>query len=362
MTVHVVRAADPALRSQALEQLVDALLGGDDRSLALEDLAVPTRGDADNSAEGRAAIVAAVVNAASSPPFMTARRVVVVRNPDDLTADDAGPLLRYLADPLDTTALVLVPGGGRLTAGLTKSLEAASAETVGAGSERTDDVLQEQLRSSGLHLRPDARRAVTTRLGEDAGRVAALVEVLSSTFGSDATLDVDDVEPYLGEAGSVPVYMLANAIDAGDVGAALETLHRLLTVTSPRQPKPLHPLQVMGLLHNHYRRLARLDDPDVVDERAAMAALGGRVKPYPARKALEQSRALGSNGIREAFARLHQADLDLKGARAIPEDVVMEVLVARLAGLSARSGRRPATQGGRSRGGGAARSTRSTRR
>ena len=143
------------------------------------------------------------------------------------------------------------------------------------------------------------------------------------------------------EAGSVPVYALANAIDAGDVAGALETLHRLLTVTSPRQPKPLHALQVMGLLHNHYRRLARVDDPDVVDERSAVAALGGKVKAYPARKALEQARAIGSDGIREAFARLHQADLDLKGARAIPEGVVMEVLVARLAGLSARSGRRP---------------------
>jgi DNA polymerase-3 subunit delta len=184
-------------------------------------------------------------------------------------------------------------------------------------------------------------------LGEDAGRVAALVEVLASTYGPGARLDVDDVEPYLGEAGSVPVYELANAIDAGDVPRALETLHRLLVVTSPRQPKPLHPLQVMGLLHNHYRRLARVDDPNVVDDRSAIAALGGKVKPYPARKALEQSRAIGSNGIREAFARLHQADLDLKGVRAIPEDVVMEVLVARLAGLSARSGRRPQAQRGR---------------
>jgi DNA polymerase-3 subunit delta len=352
MTVQVVRATDPALRSRVLEQLVDDLLGHDDRSLALEDFTVPARGDVDNTAEGRADVVGSIVNAASSPPFMTARRVVVVRNPDDLTADDAAPLIRYLADPLDTTALVLVPGGGRMTAALTKALDAASMTQVGAGSERTDDVLAEQLRAADLHVVPDARRAITTRLGEDAGRVAALVEVLASAYGPGARLDVGDVEPYLGEAGSVPVYELANAIDAGDVAGALETLHRLLVVTSPRQPKPLHPLQVMGLLHNHYRRLARVDDPDVVDERSAVAALGGKVKPYPARKALEQSRAIGSKGIREAFARLHQADLDLKGVRAIPEDVVMEVLVARLAGLSARSGRRPQGQRGRAGKGG----------
>jgi DNA polymerase-3 subunit delta len=349
MTVHLLRAADPALRAQALDQLVATLLGDDDRSFALEDHAVPARGDTDATSEGRAAVVAAVVNAASSPPFMTSRRVVVLRNVEDLTADDAAPLVRYLDDPLETTALVIVPGGGKLTPSLAKALEAANAQAVGPGSERTGDVLDARLETAGLKLRPDAKRAVATRLGEDSGRVGAFVDLLASTFGPGAVLDLDDVAPYLGEAGAVPVYALANAVEAGDVAGALETLERMLTVTSPRQPKPMHPLQVMGLLHNHYRRLARLDDPDVVDERTAVAALGGKVKPYPARKAWEQARALGSDGIREAFTRLHQADIDLKGARAIPEDVVMEVLVARLAGLSARSGRRAGAGAGRGR-------------
>ena len=49
-------------------------------------------------------------------------------------------------------------------------------------------------------------------------------------------------------------------------------------------------------------------------------------------------RALGTDGIREAFDALGRADLDLKGARGIPPDAVMEVLVVRLARLSARAG------------------------
>ena len=124
-------------------------------------------------------------------------------------------------------------------------------------------------------------------------------------------------------------------------------LHRLLHATGPQQPKPMHPLQIMAMLHNQYRRLARLDDPAIRDVDAAMAALGGRVKQYPARKALEQSRALGTTGIRDAFDALFQADLDLKGARAIPAEVVVEMLVAQLATLSARRAT-PGEQVGRS--------------
>ena len=49
------------------------------------------------------------------------------------------------------------------------------------------------------------------------------------------------------------------------------------------------------------------------------------------------------SAIRDAIA---QADLDLKGARAIPEDAVMEVLVARLAALNGRSGGQATRRGG----------------
>jgi DNA polymerase-3 subunit delta len=190
-----------------------------------------------------------------------------------------------------------------------------------------------------VKLRPDAAKLVGAHLGEDAGRVPQLVAVLAAANPSGETLAVDDVEPYLGEAGSVPGYQLTNAIEAGDVPGALRTLRRMLTAPERRSQKPMHPLQVIGLLHSYYRKLLRLDDPDIRGPRDAVDALGGRVKEYPARKALEQSRALQATGLRQAYEYLAEADLDLKGKRAIPGDAVMEVLVARLAGLSNRARR-----------------------
>ena len=69
------------------------------------------------------------------------------------------------------------------------------------------------------------------------GASAALVEVLLAAHGPDVRLGVDDVSPYLGETGSVPSYQLTNAIEAGDPAAALETLHRLLTVVERRSSR-----------------------------------------------------------------------------------------------------------------------------
>jgi len=353
VAVYLVRGADPVLREDAVERLVTRLLEGDDRTLALEELTVPGRagpGEADlaadsaSPADARESAVAAALNAAQSPPFMTNRRVVVVRGVEHLTSADAEPLVSYLADPLPTTALVFVAGGGRLPANLTTAWKEI-VEEVGPEAEATADVLALASRDVDVELLPDAVKLVTAHLGEDAGRVPQFVALLHSAYGPGATLDADDVAPYLGEAGSVPVYQLTNAVEAGDVAGALEILARMLTATSPRSPRPMHPLQVLGLLHGHYRRLLCVDDPSIVTDADAIAALGGKVKPYPARKAREQARALGTDGLRRAFDHLHRADLDLKGATGMPEDAVIEVLVARLAALSGRA--RATTRGRR---------------
>jgi DNA polymerase-3 subunit delta len=340
MGVHVVRGDDPILRSNALDALVRQLVGDEDRSLAVEDLTVPGRatdGEA-GGAEARQAVVAAAVNAAQSPPFMTTTRVVVLREVQNLLAGDVGPLVAYLTDPLDTTELVLVTGGGRMPDALTKAIKDAAAIEHGAARTNVDEVLAASLEDAGISLRPDALRAITERVGGEAGRVPAIVDVLAAAFGRGQRLSAADVAPYLGEAGSVPAWELTRAIENGDVASAIAVVQRLMTATGPQQPKPMHPLQILAMLHHHYRRIARLDDDTIRTKADAVAALGGRVRDFQAERALRQARALGADGIREAYAALAQADLDLKGARAIPEAAVLEVLVARLAALTGRSG------------------------
>ena len=81
----------------------------------------------------------------------------------------------------------------------------------------------------------------------------------------------------------------------------------------------------------------RLDDPSLVTKEQAAEVLGQ--SPWAARHRLDASRRLGSDGLREAVRLLAQADIDLRGASGVPDETVMEVLVARLASLSARGAR-----------------------
>jgi DNA polymerase-3 subunit delta len=165
-------------------------------------------------------------------------------------------------------------------------------------------------------------------LGDDIGRLDGILATLVSTYGTNRRLTATDVEPFLGEAGGVPPWDFTDAVDAGETTKALTLLTRM-TGAGDR-----HPLQVMAVLHNHYGRLARLDGVDAGSEAAAADAMG--IKPgFPAKKALANYQRLGGGGIQRAIQLLAQADLDLRGERDLPNDLVMEVLVARLSRLGA---------------------------
>jgi DNA polymerase-3 subunit delta len=325
--VYLVRGDDPVVLRDAVRDLVHSLVGDGDASLLVEEVGeAELRGDDDD------ADVGALIAAAQTPPFLTDRRIVVGRDVPAFTkGDTVQPLLDYLADPLATTALVLEWPSGRVPKALLDAVVRAGGEHIDASPGRkVGDWVDAQLRDAGLHVEPKARRRIAEWLGEDASKLVSLIEVLSGAFPAGAKLDGDAIEPYLGEEGSVPPWELTDAIDAGDIEGALRKLERMVGGGGR------HPLQIIGVLHGHFSRMLRLDGADVNGEKDAAALLGLRGSTFPARKALAQSRRLGHDGIVRGIELLATADLDLRGMKDWPDQLVLEVVVARLARLARR--------------------------
>jgi DNA polymerase-3 subunit delta len=285
---------------------------------------------------------------AASTVSMFGSRVVVARNASRFTTDELAPLVAYLGDPAPDTVVVVVwdkpvTPGARANAVPKKLTDAIK----GAGGEVHDCGLpggkgrgmwaDDQMDAATVRLSPRARRVIVERLGDDLSRLGGILTVLDATFG-DAALEPDDVEPYLGDAGAVPPWDLTDAIDRGDVAGAVVNLQRLLGNGAR------HPLQVMVTLQTHVERMLRLDGAGVRDEKEAATLLGIKGSPFPAKKAMQQSRKLGSAKVARATALVAGADLDLRGRTAQDGVAVLETLVARLAALSgtrsAASGRR----------------------
>jgi DNA polymerase-3 subunit delta len=335
--IHLVKGDDPVLVGDAVRDLVAELVGDGDRSLMVEEL------DATSFEDDRGAVtIGPLADAAQTPPFLTERRIVVARHGAVFSTNDSvAPLVAYLADPLPTTSIVLVwekgPKSGARTAAVPKKLgDAVKAAggvvhdtKPGTGRQRSA-WLDQQLATAPVALDGAATAMLAAHLGEDVSRLRGLLETLASTFGAGARLSDTDIEPYLGDAGDVAPWDLTDAIDRGDPAAALDVLHRMLGAGR-------HPLQITASLHGHYGRMLRLEGSGVGSEAQAAELLGLKGSTFPARKALDQVRTLGPERLHEFIGLLADADLDLRGARAWPSDLVVEVLVARLAARTPRS-------------------------
>lgn len=311
----------------AVSELVKTLLGDRDPALTLEEV-----GAGKYETDTGSTTITPLVDAAQTPPFLTDHRVVVGRDLEPFTrAEHVAPLVDYLADPLPTTSLVLVWGGGRVPKSLADAVKKAGGEQVDTSPGRKlEGWVDQQLTQAGLTVDRTGKRQIVDWLGDDAQKLVGLLQTLVGSFGPGARLSTDDITPFLGESGGVPPWELTDAIDSGDIPVAIEKLQRML------RGGGRHPLQVMATLHNHFARMLRLDGAPVSGEKDAAQLLGLKGSTFPARKALNQARKLGHEKILRAMDLLAAADLDLRGGKAWPEDLVLEVLVARLTAQSRR--------------------------
>jgi DNA polymerase-3 subunit delta len=321
MGVHLLTGDDESILRAKAHDLVHQLVGDADRSLMVDEFD-------DEEYELRE-----VADAAQTMPFLTDKRVVVARGIGRFAADDLTPLYGYLDNPLDSTELVLVGLGGRNQKKIIEAVKAAGGHVANTTppnrAKERETWVRVEAEEHGMRLDPAAAARIAERLGEEAGRLEGLMSVLRSTYGDGVRIGVDDVEPFLGEAGGVPPWDFTDAIDSGKTAHALTLMGRMM------HGGGRHPLQIMSTLHRHYGQLAKLDGADVRNEHEAAAAIG--IKPgFPAKKALGNYRRLGGDGVRRAVDLLARADLDLRGDTDLDSELVMEVLVARLSRLGRR--------------------------
>jgi DNA polymerase-3 subunit delta len=298
----LVRGDDDVLVRDAVLRLVEERLGGEDRALALAEFA------------GEDYELAELVDAAQTPPFLTTRRLVVGWGVHRFKTADLAPLVAYLADPLESTELLLVFQEGRVPKALTDALAAAGGTVLatgpqtGRGAKR--EFIDEHLTRAGLRLDNAAKATLEAQLGEDVGRLVPLITTLSAVYGDGARIGIDEVEPFLGEAGC-----------GAAVGA--DRRHRQGRRGDWRSEAAAH--DGAGERHplpswspsNHFHACWRSTAPDVRTEKEAADLLGMKGSTFPAKKAMHQGRKLGSGPSSPGPSTCWpDADVDLRGATA----------------------------------------------
>lgn len=319
---YLISGEDAGLVSQELSSLLDELTGLTALAgVIVEEYSPATRDDP--------VPIGAVLDACRTPPFLSEKRLVVVRDGSVLDQSQLKEIVAYLNEPLSSTVFILVVAGKAATPTLRKAFGGVGYvidAQPGSNARALSQWFVDHLANAPVRFEGQALSLLQSHLGQDVARLEGIVGALEAAYGPGATIRTDELQPFLGSEGSVAPWDLTDAIDTGNIPEALATLRRMM-VAGER-----HPLQILATLHRHFGAMLRLDGEESISDADAAVATG--MSAFPAGKALRQSRQLRHENIARAITLLANADLDLRGRVAWPAELVMEVLIARLAQLA----------------------------
>ena len=245
--------------------------------------------------------VGAVIDAWSTPPFLVDRRVVVVRDAGRLTAADAGRVGGGPEDPPPMSVLLLVGGEGPCPRAWSRRREPSARSSTrqwgpgGAGSSWIEDQVGTKLGAALTPASPpDAQRSIWVSDLEPAGRAPRHARPRPTGRGRGS--DVDELDPFLGEAGFGATLGPDRRHRRRRTEDALAALHRQLAAGGRSAP------EILGACCTDTSRPCSALDGSGVSTAEEAAALLGTRSTFVAKKALQRSSQLG-------FDRIGQADL-----------------------------------------------------
>jgi DNA polymerase-3 subunit delta len=318
------------------------LHGDDDFSLEQEVASLRAKmGDGPNADlntsafDGERASAPEVINAASSYPFLSDKRLIIVKGMLTwISRKGAGETGKRSAEYL-AEALPNLPDWARVvfveaqTLGETnRFIKLAKAHSgyekaFPAPQDATGWVSKRATEFYGAQIEPSAAHALATVTQNDLRRADNELVKLVSYVGEGRAITEDDVAlltPYLAEANG---FDMVDAVAQGRAGDALKLLRRLL------MEKEEDPFRVYGLIVRQFRLLLLAKEHLTTGGNPGSLAAALDVKPYPAQKAAQQSRAFTLEQLERIYRRLLDYDIQMKTGQIEPA-LALDLLIAGL--------------------------------
>jgi DNA polymerase-3 subunit delta len=293
--VYLIYGSEELLLERAEKRLRDRLAAVADLDFNMETF------------DGDSASAEDIVNAANTMPFMSERRLVVVRDVDKLDAAGLDLLAAYAKDPAPFTCLVLIATKVAKNSKLYRAVAAtgqAYEYTAPKRSEYAGEVVK-LLRARGKRIGLPAADRLVEFVGRDLRRLDSEADKLVAYVGAADEVTAEDVVAAASAGAVASVFELTDAVGERDVARALRILGRLLGGGDT-------PLGVSAMLGRHVRALIgakslieRGTNPDAMAPELGMA-------PWQARSAARQASGYDSQELSRALCGLAAAEEEMK--------------------------------------------------
>lgn len=246
--------------------------------------------------------------AANTLPFMGRRRLVMVRDIDQMPVSEHPPIVEYVASPTASTCLVLVGSGIAKNTRLYKALEAAGAVAEYTVPKRRElaSWVAKSAAEKGKRVVGDAADALVAATGGDLRRLDAELVKLVAYVGGKDVIERSDVEAVVTTV-VPPIWTFLDALGARDTGGALVSASSLML--SGEAP--------LGLLAAATRRVRQLISAKALMERGGTGNLARDLglQDWQARRLAQEAARFHERELSAALRGAADAEARMKTSR-----------------------------------------------
>ena len=318
--IYVIAGKEYSLVNARCRELLDELVEPSQRATGLF------------NADPKEVTAADILDELRTAPFLTDKRVVVVKGADDFVSSNRELLEKYFDNPCPTGVLVLSVNSWDARTKLAKKLPNVGKLISVEQPKRwqlPQRLIQYTKDAHSKRLSKEAAELLIELAGEELVRLYSEIDKLALFADSEKTITAKHVEKLTGHNRLYNAFAVIDACLAGDAGGAVEKLRSMFASDKSTEFK------VVGAFAYHFRRMFNakvlLDDGLNTGEIAKKLRIWGNRDGFFA-----QLRKMTLKQIGDSLEQLAATDFAIKTGRTKPQVAIEQLVLT----LTADSGTR----------------------
>jgi len=312
--IYVIAGKETSLVNAECDKLLGELIEPEQRTMGLF------------KAEASEVSTSEILDELRTAPFLTERRVVLVKGADDFVSENRQLLEKYFDNPCATGVLVLTVSSWATNTKLAKKLPRVGKLLKVTGPkpwQLPQRLMQYASDAHAKKLTPDAAELLIELSGDDLPRLYGEIDKLALFADAEKAITVSHIESLIGHNRLFNAFAVIDACLAGDVAKAVDRLRNMFAEDKSTE------YTVVGAFAFHFRRM--FNAKVMLEECVRPAEITNRLRIWSNKDGFFlQVRKLSLKQLGENLQRLADMDYAIKTGRTKPQ-VAIEQLVLKLA-------------------------------
>ncbi|MDH4238985.1 MAG: DNA polymerase III subunit delta [Phycisphaerae bacterium] len=311
--IYVIAGKEESLVNEQCRRMLDELVEPSERATGLF------------KADPKEVTAADILDELRTAPFLTDKRVVVIKGADDFVSQNREILEKYFDNPCPTGVLILTvnswPGNTKLARKLPKVGKLVSV-TQPKASQLPGRLVQYASDAYSKGLSKDAAELLVELTGDDLVLLYSEIDKLALFADSEKTITTGHIEKLIGHNRIFGAFAVIDKCLAGDAGAAVERLRNMFASDKSTE------FSVVGAFAFHFRRM--FNAKVLLEKGVRQAEIINQLRIWGNKDSFfSQLRKMSLKQIGDGIQQLAEIDYAIKTGRTKPQ-VAIEQLVLRL--------------------------------